>query len=57
MAEWAGAEAAKEATNHKQKLEELQTKLADALWRAEESEAREIQLSDQLRAAETDTEL
>ena len=56
MAEWAGAETAKEAANSKRKLDELQTKLADALWRVEEAEAREIQLGDQLKAAEADTE-
>ena len=56
MAEWAGAETAKEAANSKRKLDELQTKLADALWRVEEAEAREIQLGNQLKAAEADTE-
>ena len=56
MAEWAGAEAAKEAANNKKKIEEIQTKLADARWRVEESEGREAQLSDQLKAAEADSE-
>ena len=54
MAEWAGAEAAKEAANNKRKTEELQTRLADALWRVEEAKTLEVQLSDQLKAAEAD---
>ena len=37
-------------------MEELQTKLVDALWRVEESKAREIQLGEQLKAAKADTE-
>ena len=56
MAHWAVAEAAKKAANNKKKIEEIQTKLADALWRVEESEAREVQLGDQLKAAEADSE-
>ena len=56
MAEWAGAETAKEAANSKRKIEELHTILADTLWWVEESEAREIQLGEQLKAAEVDTE-
>ena len=55
MAEWAGAEAAKEAANSKRKTEELQTKLADALWRVEQAETREVQLGNQVKAAEADT--
>ena len=43
MADWAGAEAVKEAKNYRQKVEGLQNKLAVALCSAEEAEAREIQ--------------
>ena len=46
MAEWAGTETAKEAANSKKKIEELKSKLAEALWRSEEAEAREIQLGE-----------
>ena len=56
MAEWAGAEVAKEAQNHKQRLEEVQNRLAEALCSAEEAENREAQLIDQLKAAEAVTE-
>ena len=56
MAEWAGAEAAKEAQNHKRRLEDVQNNLAVALCSAEEAQNRETQLTDQLKAAEADTE-
>ena len=56
MAEWAGAEVAKEASNYKKKIEETQNKLAVALCSVEEAETREAQLNDQLKAAETDAE-
>ena len=56
MAEWAGAEAAKEASNYKKKLEEAHNKLAAALCSVEEPEEKKAQLHDRLGAAETDVE-
>ena len=56
MAEWAGTEAAKAATHHKQKMEDLQNRLAVALCSVEEAENRETLLSDQLKPAEADAE-
>ena len=51
MAEWAGAEAAKEASNYKRKLGEAHNKLAVALCSVKEAEERKAQLNDRLRAA------
>ena len=50
------AETAKEAAHSKKQIEELQTNLAEALCRVEETETRENQFGKQLKAAEADTE-
>ena len=56
MAEWAGTGAAKATSGYKKKLEETQNMLAEALCNMEEAEERKTQLTDRLRAAETDVE-